>query len=190
MNDVHNPGDGPVPDSGGFLYDPGVRASLGVFAGDDDTLALEAATAVRSASQAIDRLRAHGAGGRGLSSAGMDVLMRLSAATDEGLSVGELARAGGVSSRNITGLVDTLERDGLAQRVPDQRDRRSVRIRITSAGRDWLESFREPTQRAMSAVFQGFTADDLARFRHACLSLIENQRRIAQYLNQSDQTIS
>ena len=175
--------DGPVPDPGGFLYDPGVRASLAAFAGGDDTFALEAATAVRSASQAIDRLRTHGAGGRGLSSGGLDVLMRLSAATDEGLNVGELARAGGVSSRNITGLVDTLERDGLVQRVRDPRDRRSVRIRITPAGRDWLESFREPTQRAISAVFQGFTPDELNRFRHMCLRLVENQRRIDRYLN-------
>ncbi|MFI0929927.1 MarR family winged helix-turn-helix transcriptional regulator [Streptomyces sp. NPDC021012] len=181
MKHVHN--SDLAHDADGFLYDPGVRDSMRAFAAGDDTLALETAAAVRSAWQAVDRLRSQGAGGRGLSAGALDVLARLSTATDEGLSIGELARAAGVSSRNVTGLVDTLERDGLARRVQDQRDRRSVRARITPAGRDWLDSFRQPTQRAMSAVFQGFTEAELARFRDLCLRVVENQQRIEQYLN-------
>ncbi|MFF2198206.1 MarR family winged helix-turn-helix transcriptional regulator [Streptomyces sp. NPDC058157] len=166
-------------------YDVGARASMGSFARGDDSLALEAAAAVRSASQAIDRLRSHGAGGRGLSAGALDVLARLGTAPEEGLSIGELARAAGVSSRNVTGLVDTLERDGLAQRVQDPRDRRSVRARMTPAGADWLEAFRRPTQRAMAAVFQGFDAEELARFRHLCLRLVENQHRIEEHLDRA-----
>ncbi|WP_245703809.1 MarR family winged helix-turn-helix transcriptional regulator [Streptomyces lushanensis] len=166
-----------------MLYDAGVRDSMQAFAAGDDTLALETAAAVRSASQAVDRLRSRGAAGRGLSAGALDVLARLSTATDEGLSIGELARAAGVSSRNVTGLVDTLERDGLAQRIQDQRDRRSVRARIAPAGLAWLDSFRQPTQRAMSAVFQGFTEDELARFRDLCLRMVENQQRIERHLN-------
>ncbi|MGW6692097.1 MarR family winged helix-turn-helix transcriptional regulator [Streptomyces sp. NPDC054961] len=181
MKHVHNSGLARDPD--GSLYDPGVRDSMLAFSAGGDTRALETAAAVRSASQAVDRLRSHGAGGRGLSAGALDVLARLSAAVDEGLSIGELARAAGVSSRNVTGLVDTLERDGLAQRVQDQNDRRSVRARITPVGLDWLDAFRQPTQRAMSAVFQGFTEDDLARFRDLCLRVVENQQRIEQYLN-------
>lgn len=167
----------------GSLYDPGVRASMRAFAAGGATLALEAAAAVRSASQAIDRLRSHGAGGRGLSAGALDLLARLSTASDEGLSIGELARAADVSSRNVTGLVDTLERDVLVQRVQDQRDRRSVRARITPVGQDWLEAFRQPTQRAMSAIFQGFSEDELAQLRHMCLRLVDNQHRTEQYLN-------
>lgn len=182
MKDVHKSRE-LAADPGGLLYDPGVRASVQAFAAGGGTLALEAAAAVRSAAHAVDRLRAQGAGGRGLSAGALDLLTRLSTAADQGLSIGELARAAGVSSRNVTGLVDTLERDELAERVQDRYDRRSVRVRITSAGHDWLEAFRGPTQRAMSAVFQGFGDDDLARFRHLCLRLVENQHRIEQYLS-------
>ncbi|MGW3151490.1 MarR family winged helix-turn-helix transcriptional regulator [Streptomyces sp. NPDC001177] len=170
-------------DSSSFLYDPRVRASLETFTLDGDTSALEAAAAVRSASQAIDRLRSHGTGGRGLSTGAFDILLRLSTAAQEGLSTGELALAGGVSSRTVTGLVDTLEREQLVERVKDPSDRRSVRARITPAGHEWLQSFRQPTQRAMSAVFQGSTSHELAQFRHLCLRLVENQQRIEQYLN-------
>lgn len=181
MKGVHN-SHGLAYGPDGSLHDPGVRASMQAFTAGDPTLALEAAAAVRSAAQAIDRLRSRGAGGRGLSAGALDLLARLSTDTGEGLTIGELARAAGVSSRNVTGLVDTLERDGLAQRVPDRRDRRSVRVRATPAGQDWLEAFRQPTQRAMSAVFQGFSEEDLARLRHLCLRLVENQSRIEHHL--------
>ncbi|MBH0777804.1 MarR family winged helix-turn-helix transcriptional regulator [Nocardia bovistercoris] len=174
-----------VEDADGGLYDPHVRASMAAFTADGETSTLEAAAAVRSAWQAIDRMRARGAQGRGLSAGALDVLARLGIAED-GLSVGELARACAVSSRNITGLVDTLEGDELVERRQDRRDRRSVRVHITQTGRAWLESFREPTQRAMAAVFLGFTPEELARFRHLCLRVVDNQQRIERHLNATE----
>ncbi|WP_327675977.1 MarR family winged helix-turn-helix transcriptional regulator [Kitasatospora sp. NBC_00458] len=157
------------------------------FTHDGDTLALEAAAAARSAFHAVERLRAHGSEGRGLSAGALDVLVRLGAAGGDadgpaGLTVGELARAGGVSSRNVTGLVDTLEREGLARRSADPHDRRAVRVTATPEGLAWLEAFRAPTERAMAAVFRGFSPDELAQLRHLCLRLVENQRRVEAYL--------
>jgi DNA-binding MarR family transcriptional regulator len=169
-------------DDDGLLYDPGARQSMQVLATESDIGSLEAAAALRSAWQAVDRLRSKGAGGRGLSTGALDVLGRL-AVSDHDLSIGDLARACGVSSRNITGLVDTLAGNGLAERVPDRHDRRAVRVTITSAGHEWLESFRQPTGRAMSAIFAGFTPDELAQLRHLCLRVVDNQRRIQQYLD-------
>ncbi|QMU70151.1 MarR family transcriptional regulator [Streptacidiphilus sp. P02-A3a] len=103
---------------------------MSLFAPGGGTLPLEAAAAVRSAAQAVDRLRSHGTQGRGMSAGARDVLVRLSAATRSGLATGEIAHAGGVSSRNVTGVVDTLERDQLVRRVQDPHDRRSVRGQI------------------------------------------------------------
>jgi DNA-binding MarR family transcriptional regulator len=176
MNDVHKFDQEP----GGSLFDPRARAAMSLFAGGGDTLALEAAAAVRTAFQAVERLRSHGSEGRGLSSGAMDILLRLSA---EGqTSIGDLAQAAGVSSRNVTGLVDTLERDGLVRRVPDERDRRSVLARITEDGLAWIEAFRKPSQMAMAALFREFSADDLTALRHLCLRLAENQQRLAAHL--------
>ena len=185
MKDVHNPSDRVISEANGLLYDPGVRQAMQVLASDNGTDALEAAAAVRSAWQAVDRLRARGAGGRGLSTGALDVLGRLAAA-GHALSIGELARAGGVSSRNVTGLVDTLERNGLAERVQDQQDRRSVRVAITTAGHDWLTTFQQPTERAMSAIFFGFSVDELAQLRHLCLRIVDNQRAIESYLTSAE----
>ena len=175
-------------DPDGSLFDPQVRAAMAQFTLGNDTLALEASAAVRAASHAVERLRARGADSRGLSAGALDILIRLSAVPDDGISIGDLAQSAGVSSRNVTGLVDTLERDGLAQRVPDRRDRRSVRAQITPAGQAWMDSFRLPTQAAMSAIFRGFTPAELTQLRHLCLRLIDNQHHIEQHLSRADGT--
>jgi DNA-binding MarR family transcriptional regulator len=170
-------------DEAGLLFDPRARAAMTEFTGGGDTLALEAAAAVRTAYQAVERMRSHGSEGRGLSSGAMDLLLRLSSAGDEGASIGELAQAAGVSSRNVTGLVDTLERDGLVRRAPDPGDRRSVRVRITGDGRSWIAAFSKPSQVAMGAMFRGFTSEELATLRHLCLRLAVNQEQLAEHLN-------
>ncbi|MCX4747742.1 MarR family transcriptional regulator [Kitasatospora sp. NBC_01287] len=193
MKQVHNAAQQPAgslaQDADDCLYDPRVRTALAEFTLGTDTLALEAASAVRAATHAVDRLRARGAQGRGLSAGALDILIRLGATSGEALSIGDLARAADVSSRNVTGLVDTLEREGLAERVPDPDDRRSVLTRITPAGRGWLDTFRLPTQRAMAGVFQGFTPADLTALRHLCLRVVANQQRLEHYLEQTEDAL-
>ncbi|WP_067185441.1 MarR family winged helix-turn-helix transcriptional regulator [Microtetraspora niveoalba] len=182
MKDVNKSPNGFQRDADDLLFDPRAREAMSRFTDGADTLALEAAAAIRTAVHAIERMRSHGAQGRGLSAGALDILIRLSGAVEGGISIGDLAQAGGVSARNVTGLVDTLERDGLARRVPDPDDRRSVLARITPAGLAWIEAFRRPTQVAMDAIFQGFTADDLARLRHLCLRLADNHHRVSEHL--------
>ena len=40
----------------------------------------------------------------------------------------------GVTARNVTGLVDALQRDGLVERLPHPNDRRATLVRLTVAG--------------------------------------------------------
>jgi DNA-binding MarR family transcriptional regulator len=55
------------------------------------------------------------------------------AACDEGPhSPAELAEAAGVTRATMTGLIDTLERDGLVRREPDPLDRRMMSVRLTA----------------------------------------------------------
>jgi DNA-binding MarR family transcriptional regulator len=55
------------------------------------------------------------------------------------LGPAELADAAGVSRATMTGLIDTLERDGLVTRAPDLVDRRMMLVRLTAKGRALLE---------------------------------------------------
>lgn len=58
------------------------------------------------------------------------------------LTLGELATAEGVRSATMTGIVNGLERDRLVRRRPHGRDRRSVNIEATGAGRRLLDRAR------------------------------------------------
>ena len=56
------------------------------------------------------------------------------------LSPAELAERAGVTRATMTGLIDTLERDGLVTRAPDRTDRRMMSVRLTPRGRRRLEA--------------------------------------------------
>src|SRR3954470_25025763 len=53
----------------------------------------------------------------------------------------ELADAAGVTRATMTGLIDTLERDGFVKREPDPKDRRMMSVRLTPAGERFLGGF-------------------------------------------------
>lgn len=59
-------------------------------------------------------------------------------AVDEARTPADLASAAGVSRATMTGLLDTLERDGLVVRRPDQQDRRMMLVQMTDQGREVL----------------------------------------------------
>src|SRR5215218_3306779 len=48
-----------------------------------------------------------------------------------GLTAGELAKVTGLTTGAVTGVIDRLERKGLARRVPDSEDRRRVKLEVT-----------------------------------------------------------
>ena len=53
----------------------------------------------------------------------------------------ELADAAGVTRATMTGLIDTLERDGNVKREPDPDDRRMMSVRLTAKGDRFLNDF-------------------------------------------------
>jgi DNA-binding MarR family transcriptional regulator len=57
---------------------------------------------------------------------------RAECAAQRALSPAELADRTGVTRATITGLIDTLERDGLVTRTPHQEDRRMLSVELTS----------------------------------------------------------
>jgi DNA-binding MarR family transcriptional regulator len=62
-----------------------------------------------------------------------DVMAALSRASD-GLKMSELSKVLRVSNGNVTGIVDRLEAEGLAVRLPVEGDRRAMLVRLTPEG--------------------------------------------------------
>ncbi len=56
-----------------------------------------------------------------------------------GMTPGELTRALLVTAGNVTGIVDRLVREGLAERRPRPEDRRTCVVRLTMRGRRTVE---------------------------------------------------
>lgn len=137
--------------------------------------AVEALGALKIAGHMLSLLQERWAEQHGLSSGRMGVLFRLYRCGDTPL--GDLAENLESTPRNITGLVDHLERDGLVERVPDAEDRRSVRARLTEAGKTRIEAIWQEGIEHQFEVVQAFTKEDLAQLRHLCLKLVESARK-------------
>jgi DNA-binding MarR family transcriptional regulator len=67
-------------------------------------------------------------------------------------SPAELADLSGVTRATMTGLIDTLERDGLVNREPDLVDRRMMVVILTEKGRSLLETVLPPHLQRMAAL--------------------------------------
>lgn len=66
----------------------------------------------------------------------------------------ELADLAHVTRATMTGLVDTLERDGLVKREPDLSDRRMMSVHLTEKGHELLSAILPQHFRLMSALVQ------------------------------------
>jgi DNA-binding MarR family transcriptional regulator len=77
------------------------------------------------------------------------------------LTLGELATAEGVRSATMTGIVNGLERDGLVRRRPHGRDKRSVNIETTRAGRRLLDRARARRIDHVVSKLDDLSDDDL-----------------------------
>jgi DNA-binding MarR family transcriptional regulator len=140
-----------------------------------DMSVVEAMAALRIAGRALHHLQEKWAEKHGLSEGRLGVLFRLYRCGPTPL--GDLATDLDSTPRNITGLVDHLERDGLVERVPDPEDRRSVRARLTEAGRTRIEAIWQEGLAHQHEVAGGLSKDDLAQLRHLCLQLVDNARK-------------
>lgn len=69
----------------------------------------------------------------------------------------ELADAAGVTRATMTGLIDTLERDGYVKREPDPVDRRQMSVLLTPSGEKFLMEFMPGHFKAINAIISTLT---------------------------------
>jgi DNA-binding MarR family transcriptional regulator len=100
---------------------------------------------------------------QGLTHAGWQVLIRLG--HEDGLTQREVAERCYVTQATVTGVVDTLEREGLVVRERGTEDRRVVRVRLTKEGRKRLDRAKRTVGKEMAALFADLSARDEAIVR-------------------------
>ncbi len=77
-------------------------------------------------------------------------------------TMNELARLLGLDKSSASGLVDRAQRRGLVRRLPSQIDRRSVRVALTDAGRELVETVAAEFRQDMTAVLDLLAPQDRA----------------------------
>lgn len=137
----------------------------------------EALAALRFASKAMRHQTDRWADQHDLSEGRLHLLFRLRRAPGHQLALHLLANVLDVSPRNITGLVDHLEKDGLIERVPDSEDRRSIHARLTAAALKRMDQLWKESTGTQVSLLQGFSKEELNQFRDFCYRLMENMAK-------------
>ena len=91
-----------------------------------------------------------------------DVLAALHAAP-EGMKMSELSQHLVVSNGNVTGVVDRLVKEGLAERQTMENDRRAFLVCITDTGRALMDEMTRDHLQWIDTMFENVSVTDAAR---------------------------
>jgi DNA-binding MarR family transcriptional regulator len=85
---------------------------------------------------------------------------------DENLAypIGELGKKARVKKSSMTDIVDRMERDGLAERVRDSKDRRVVKVQLTNTGKSKRKQFVKRRQSDLKALFSQLEPNETNQF--------------------------
>jgi DNA-binding MarR family transcriptional regulator len=88
----------------------------------------------------------------------------------------DLAQCFGVEKAALTGLVDRVERRGLAKRTPVEGDRRALHVTLTDAGRRAATAFRGEVAAELEHLLSPLAPHDREHFRRAMAAIIAQCR--------------
>ncbi len=109
----------------------------------------------------------------GLNAAGWDLLLTLyRSAPPEGLTPTELSRLAAISGPSMSNRTERLLRRGLIERWPGEQDRRSVRVGLSSAGRQLVATLLPQHTRTARRLLSGLSTADQALLRTLAAQLV------------------
>jgi DNA-binding MarR family transcriptional regulator len=76
-----------------------------------------------------------------------------------------------VEAQSLTGLIDRLETQGLAQRLSHPKDRRKIRVQITPKGRKRYEEAAAHSDKTLETFFKALTVRERQQLRAAMFKL-------------------
>ncbi|MET0308557.1 MAG: MarR family transcriptional regulator [Sphingomonas sp.] len=94
-------------------------------------------------------------------------------------NAGELATELGITTGATTRMIDLLETRGLMARDRSANDRRVVRLTITQAGRDTVESLQSHIVATWNEVVADFTQDEATMLVTLLIKLLAAAERVA-----------
>lgn len=127
---------------------------------DLDAAAVEATLVLmRVSSDILEAYSAHLLN-NGISQGRFSVMIVLDHHTERALLPSDLACKIGISRASITGLLDSLEKDGFVERRQHPEDRRALTVHLTKSGRAFLEKMLPDHYRRIAALMSGLDLDE------------------------------
>lgn len=99
-----------------------------------------------------------------------DLMAQLEKAPD-GMTLGALSRRMMVSNGNVTGLVQSLLRDGMVERIAQPTDRRTTSVRLTTSGRASFAAMAAAHGEWLGAMFARVPSPDRAALMSSLAAL-------------------
>ncbi len=128
---------------------------------DLDPSAVEAFLHLMRAGTDVFEALTHYFGGKyDISQGRFTVLMLLNRDPAKTFNPAELAERAGVARATMTGLIDTLERDGFVTREIAHEDRRMMHVRLTPKGTNFLDHLLPDYYRRIAALMGGLAEDE------------------------------
>jgi MarR family transcriptional regulator for hemolysin len=84
----------------------------------------------------------------------------------------DIAKRLKIEGPTLTRMIDTLEKDGLVERVPDPADRRTKQLRVTQDGESALEGVFAITDEMRARLLDGFSDDEIEQINRFLRKLI------------------
>ncbi|SDI59062.1 MarR family winged helix-turn-helix transcriptional regulator [Natribacillus halophilus] len=93
------------------------------------------------------------------------------------LTIGELSSTMYLAFSTTTDLVDRLEKNGLVERVKDQRDRRVVSVHILSRGEDIIREVIQKRQEYLNDILDNFSEKHTDQLQQMLATLHEEMEK-------------
>jgi DNA-binding MarR family transcriptional regulator len=103
---------------------------------------------------------------RGVSQGRFTVLMLLNRLCNEPSTPAGLADHAAVTRATMSGLIDTLEKDGMVVRETTPDDRRTVHIRLTAKGQEFIDTLLPDYCRRVSAIMEPLSETERKQLVH------------------------
>lgn len=108
--------------------------------------------------------------------------------SQDGMSIGELARYLMVSRQNLSGLINRMARDGHVVVAASEQDRRSRVVKMTASGRHVWQDLALPKIHAYYAeILADFSVNDVTHTLHYLLRMLERMQRMDAEKGEADE---
>jgi DNA-binding MarR family transcriptional regulator len=139
----------------------------------EDLPALDVVFAVRMTAQQLDNAITEWMAGTAGTPARFQILALLWASEGSGVPHKEIVKALEVTRATVSGLMTSLERDGLVKSTVDRDDRRNLVASLTSRGRAIVEKAIDSNATSLRAALAPLSANEL----ETLMSLLRRLRR-------------